>query len=269
MYRVKFSYSRPGADRRHYINADNVTVILGRLPHELWHMLRAVHFNDRARGKVILGYVNKGRREIAICALPPRVSMKWARSSGDANHYGAIRGAQWPTLAVRRYQLYYTFLHELGHLQIVLPDKTNPRRKYMGERKAHEFANYWRKKLWAKEFDHPDPVHNPPSKEELRLLKSGWIKAHNLYKKGLNLDNAKDTEKAMSYYRQSIEIYSDHTQALERLGMLTCEQGENKSDKPALKQAKAWLGHALSIDPLLPHAGKYLKLVRERLAGPT
>jgi hypothetical protein len=27
----------------------------------------------------------------------------------------------------------------------------------------------WRRRLWSKHFDHPDPVHNRPSKEELAL----------------------------------------------------------------------------------------------------
>lgn len=262
MHKIKFSYTKPGADRRHYINEDDVGVILGRLPYELWQMLKTVHFNDRSVGSRWLGYVNKGRREIAICAQAPRMSLR----RGGPDRYGAVEGAQWPTLAVRRFMLYDTFLHELGHLQIILPDRSNPRRKYAGETKAQEFANYWRKKLWAKKFNHLDPVHNPPSKQELHLLKSGWIKAHNLYKKGLNLDNAKDTERALSYYRQATETYPDHTQALERLGMLTYNQGEKDSNKAALKQAEAWLRHALSIDPLLPHAGKYLQMVKKHLA---
>lgn len=267
MHKVKFSYTRPGADRRHYINEDDVKVILERLPSELWRTLKAVYFNDVSEGGKTYGYVNQGRREIAICALPPRVSLRWARSAGDPDQYGAIKGTQWPTLAIRRYQLYYTFLHELGHLQVVRPDKKDPDRKYGGEKVAHEFANYWRKKLWAEKNNHPDPIHNPPSKKELNLLESGWTKAHNLYKKGLNLDNAKDRERAMSYYRQAIEAYPNHTQALERLGVLTHEQGEKDSDKPALKQAERWLKHALSIDPLLPYAGKYLEMVRKGLAG--
>jgi len=266
MHKVKFSYSKPGGDRRHYINEDDVRVILGRLPYELWRRLKAVHFNDQAEGRQTLGYVNQGHREIAICALPPRMSLRWARSSGDPDQYGAVKGAQWPTLAVRRYQLYYTFLHELGHLQVILPDKSDPLRKYAGETKTHLFTNQWRKKLWAEKFDHPDPVHNPPSKEELRLLKRGWVKAHFLYKKGLNIDHSKDTEKAMSYYRQAIEIYPNHTQALERIGVLTYEQNETTANTEALKKAEAWLKHALSIDPLLPDAGKYLELVQKRVA---
>jgi tetratricopeptide (TPR) repeat protein len=267
MHRVKFSYTKPHSDRRHYINEDDVKVIFGRLPHELWQTLKAVHYNDRSGRDMTLGYVNQGRREIAICALPPRVSLRWARSAGDPDQYGAIKGTQWPTLAVRRYQLYYTFLHELGHLQVVRPDKKDPDRKYGGEKTAHEFANYWRKKLWKEKFDHPDPIHNSPSKQELRLLKRGWTKAHNLYKKGLNLDNAGDTEKAITYYREAIEIYPDHTQSLEAIGALTYNVKKKIGDIETFRQIEAWLQHALSIDPLLPRAGNYLRKVRKRLAG--
>lgn len=99
MHKVKFSYSKPGADRRHYINEDDVSVLLERLPYELWQMLKAVYFNDRHGRDMFLAYVHQGRHEIAICALPPRVSVNWVRPSGDANLWGATRGAQWPTLS--------------------------------------------------------------------------------------------------------------------------------------------------------------------------
>ena len=36
--------------------------------------------------------------------------------------------------------------------------------------KAQEFANQWRARLWEEPFDHPDPVHNPPSALEMELL---------------------------------------------------------------------------------------------------
>jgi hypothetical protein len=29
---------------------------------------------------------------------------------------------------------------------------------------------YWRRLLWSKHFDHPDSVHNPPTKEELENI---------------------------------------------------------------------------------------------------
>lgn len=171
MPKVKYSYSRPGGDRVHYISGDDVEVLLSRLPEELWEMLRAVHFNDRARGNRVSGYVNMGHREIGICALPPRISMtRFLWRGGVATQYGAIKGKQWPKGAVRRYQLYYTFLHELGHLQIVIPKAKNPRRKFAGETKAHKFAAYWRKRLWHEHFEHTDPVHNFPTRQEMEEL---------------------------------------------------------------------------------------------------
>lgn len=90
---VKFSRSRPGADRIHYVNEEEVRIVLSRLPSGLWHRLRAVHFNDRSRGARILGYVNRGRREIALCALPPRVSLTQALRKGQTpEQFGARRG---------------------------------------------------------------------------------------------------------------------------------------------------------------------------------
>ena len=84
---VKFSISLPGADRIHYLKEEDVRVALGRLPVELWHRLRAVHFNDRSRGIRVLGYVNRGRREIALCALPPRVTL--TQCGQPPEEYGA------------------------------------------------------------------------------------------------------------------------------------------------------------------------------------
>ncbi len=145
MRKIRFTYSRPGPLRRHYLNEEDVRVLLSRLPAELWERLRAVHFNDQARGKRVSGYVNMGRREIAICALPERVSMNTYVAIRKPTTYqpyrtpgqfGAARGRQWPELAVRRYQLYNTFLHELGHLQIIEPKARSVRRKFAGETKA-------------------------------------------------------------------------------------------------------------------------------------
>jgi hypothetical protein len=70
-------------------------------------------------------------------------------------------------LAVRRFFLYDVFLHELGHLQIVDPSAKTNRRRFASESLAQEFANHWRRALWAQHFDHPDPAHNTPSSEEV------------------------------------------------------------------------------------------------------
>lgn len=171
MPRIRHTYSRAGEKRRHYINGGDVDVLLSRIPCELWSRLRAVHFNDRGRGCRVAGYVNKGRREIAICALPPRVSLSRYLIRKSPQEFGAIRGHQWSEVAVRRFMLYEVFLHELGHLQIVEPTAKRVRRKFASETKAQDFADYWRTKLWRDKFEHADPVHNPPTAVELDRLK--------------------------------------------------------------------------------------------------
>lgn len=66
--------------------------------------------------------------------------------------------------------LYDVFLHELGHLQVVVPKARNPRRRFASETKAQQFADNWRKRLWSELCDHIDPIHNPPSQLELEML---------------------------------------------------------------------------------------------------
>jgi hypothetical protein len=59
--------------------------------------------------------------------------------------------------------LYEVFLHELGHLQVIYPKARRNNRRFAGETKAQEFADFWRKSLWSRPLAHPDPTHNPPS----------------------------------------------------------------------------------------------------------
>jgi hypothetical protein len=168
---VKFSVSAVGADRIHHVNEEDVRVVLSRLPLELWYRLRAVHFNDRSRGARVLGYVNYGRREIALCALPPRVSFWRALERGERpGQFGAQRGRQWPSLAIRRFILYDVFLHELGHLQLVNGNARSERLRFAREKLAQAFAVQWRKRLWSAPFPNPDPVHNPPRLGELARI---------------------------------------------------------------------------------------------------
>jgi hypothetical protein len=163
MPKVKFSYTTPGGDRRHYLNEEDVLIVLSRLPEETWQRLRAVHFNDRGFGVRTLGYVNRGRREIAICALPPRLSLTRFLVKGQTcEEFGAKRGAQWPHLAIRRFLLYDVFLHELGHLQLIREETRSERLRFALEKKAEEFADGWRRRLWSEYYDHADPVHNQP-----------------------------------------------------------------------------------------------------------
>jgi hypothetical protein len=170
MSRIKYSYTIAKERRKHYLDGQDIEVLLNRLPPELWSRLRAVHFNDRARGNRTLGYVNRGRREITICALPPNVSLSACLTRRSPRLFGAIRGYQWPERAVRRFMLYDVFLHELGHLQVVDAKARTVRRQFASETKAQEFADEWRARLWSEPFAHPDPIHNPASPVELEIL---------------------------------------------------------------------------------------------------
>lgn len=164
MRKLKFNYTNPGSDRRHYLDESNISVLLNRMPEETWQRLRAVHFNDSSFGVRMLGYVEQGHREITICALPPRVSLTRFLVKGQScEEFGAKRGAQWPHLAIRRFLLYDTFLHELGHLQMINENRRSERLRFAREKYAQEFADRWRKKLWSVYFEHSDPIHNGPN----------------------------------------------------------------------------------------------------------
>ena len=170
---IKFTKTKLKSDRVHWITEEDVRVVLGRLPPETWRRLRAVHFNDQSGGNRMAGYVTRGRREIAICALPPRVSLTSYLDRGQSPRiFGAKRAAQWPPLAIRRFLLYDVFLHELGHLQVIDESKKEMDRKFAREARAEEFAAYWRGRLYKEQFDHPDPVHRGPTKEEFAALES-------------------------------------------------------------------------------------------------
>jgi hypothetical protein len=166
--RIKFTFSRPKGDRIHHVVEDDIRVVLSRLPVDTWDRLRAVHFNDRSRGGRILGYVTSSSREIALCALPPRISFTRALAKGESiAAFGATRGKQWPGLAIRRFMLYDVFLHELGHLQLIDAKSRSDRLKFAREKLAQQFAMKWCQALWSEPFAHPDPVHNRASPLEI------------------------------------------------------------------------------------------------------
>ena len=57
-----------GSQRRHYIDEDDVKVVLSRLPDELFARLKRVLFKDDAEGRRTYGYTTtRGRREISLC----------------------------------------------------------------------------------------------------------------------------------------------------------------------------------------------------------
>jgi tetratricopeptide (TPR) repeat protein len=164
---LRITVSPPGGDRVHHVTPDDIRVVLSRLPADVCGRLKAVHLNDRCSGVRRLGYVNRARRELALCACPPRLSLARFLVRGQSpGRFGARRGRQWPGLAVRRFLLYDVLLHELGHLQPVDVRARSSRRRFAGETLAQAFAMRWCATLWAEPFDHPDPVHNRPTPAE-------------------------------------------------------------------------------------------------------
>ena len=171
MAKIKFTYEKPRGDFIHYVNKEDVLVVLSRLPHEVWNMLKTVHFKAQSRysfGHKVNIPTNTTRREITLFAFPPRLSLSQLAISqkNSPRYFGATPGYQWPRLAVRRYQLYGALLHGIGLLQIINPDRKSSLLKTR-RTKIEEFAAYWRGKLWSEKFDHPDPVHNPPDEKEI------------------------------------------------------------------------------------------------------
>ncbi len=250
---IKFKYDRPAGDRRHYVDEEDVKIVLSRLPSELYSQLRAVYFKDDARGNRIGGYVTPGRKEVTLCALPPRISLGAAlRRSQNPPMFGAVRGCQWPSLAVRRYLLYNTFLHELGHMQMINRKSKSIRRKYAGETKAQNFAEYWCKTLWSKPYGHHDSVHNSPSTAELEGLYSGWDQGHCEYKKGLIYEEKGKKELAVLQYTRAVSLYEGHPLALEALGIFQYEKVNSSS------RAIGFLKRALDLDPTLHDANLFI-----------
>jgi len=243
-------------NRHHFVTEDEVRVVLERLPTYLWERLATVHFNDRANGCRRLGYVTGGKDAISLCALPQRLSLTpFLRGRQTPTQFGALRGCQWPLLAVRRFMLYNVFLHELGHLQVVKEKAKSTRRKFAGENRAEQFADHWRRELWSRPFPHPDPVHNPPSPEELKALSDGWSNAHSDYKQGLFAEKAKRYEAAVLLYTRAVDRYSRHEMALERLGVLTyAGKGTTQSTSAAIEHLDA----AIELDPTLLDANLFL-----------
>ncbi len=260
---IEFVKHKCASHRRHYINEEDVKVLLSRLPEDLYSRLKKVHFKDDARGNRCYGYTTKrGRKEITICAMPIRFSIsKLIQSTPGQSHrtFGAVKGSQWPIRAIRRFMLYDVFLHELGHLQIIDSKAKNVNRKFASETKAQEFADYWRGKLWSKSLDHPDPVHNRPSKKEIDGLEN-WVESHLAYRRGMELKQRNKRKEAIEYFEKSISLYKDHSLALESLGMCIFSTSTGSDDEKNLRKAEKLFKRALSIDPLLPDANLILAM---------
>lgn len=153
-----------------YLRPTDIKVAINRIPEEFRERLRDIITWHRSHGVRRLGFVRHlGRRDINLCVmLPPRLSLgRYLRKGQNAQEFGAPARGQWTPWAVRRYMLYDVLLHELGHLQLVKPKSKNWNRKFASETLAQDFSDKWRRKLYSKSFDHPDPIHNPPTEEEL------------------------------------------------------------------------------------------------------
>ena len=214
--RIGFTIHPIRCDRLHFITPEDVRVVLRRLPAEVIQRVRHVHFNNR-RGR--LGYTTvRGRREIGLCAVPVRTSFnRYLRRSQSPGLFGAVRGAQWPVLAVRRFMLYNVLLHEIGHLQIIDRKSRNWRHRFAGEPRAQDFAEYWCKRLWSEPFDHPDPVHNRPSPDEFAAVQENWQPAHAAYKQGLKRVRRNEHQRARPWLMEAIQRWPTHPLAIEEL----------------------------------------------------
>lgn len=248
---MKLHFRITESDRRHYVDEADVEVVLSRLPAELTERIHGIYFSDDSMGNRRLGYTTTaGRRNIALCALPPNVSLNgYIRGPQTAQMFGAVKGTQWPALAVRRYMLYNTLLHEIGHLQVVHERARTPRRKFADEPVAEDFANQWREDLWSKPFAHPDPVHNPPSAEEIRALAS-WGEAHTEYKRSIGVKE----HDARKHCERAVELFPDHSRALIRLAhwlVNDAMDGDAGAQNDARARAIDLLTRALRTDPTL------------------
>ncbi|MGP0063930.1 MAG: tetratricopeptide repeat protein [Isosphaeraceae bacterium] len=162
---------------------------------------------------------------------------------------------------MRRFLLYDVFLHELGHIQVVNLKAKTTRRRFAGETRAQEFAEDWCRELWSRPFDHPDPVHGPPSREEVENVRAGWSVANGDYKKGLLCEKAARYEEAVFLLTRAIARYPGHSMALERLGALTyAGRGTAESNAGAIELLDA----AVRLDPTLPDANLFLAMALAR-----
>jgi len=259
---ITFTSHAPRGDRRHFITEAQIRVVLDRLPSPLWDRLVAVHFNDGARSPRSLGHVTRGRTEISLCALPPRINLAAClRRSQSPSRFGAVRGCQWPGLAVRRFMLYDVFLHELGHMRVVDEKAKRIDRKFASETRAQEFAEHWCRELWSQPFDHLDPVHNPPTAAEIETVRGGWKVANSDYKKGLRFEKSKRYEEAVLHLTRAVDRYPGHSLALERLGVLTYSGlGTTGNTVGSIE----FLGSAVRQDPTLFEANVFLGLAFAR-----
>ncbi|MEZ5326740.1 MAG: tetratricopeptide repeat protein [Verrucomicrobiales bacterium] len=214
-----------GSHRRRYVGESDVKVVLSRLPKPLWKRLEKVVFRDDWGRSRTLGYtLTKSRRDIALCNLPTRLSLRQccALHGCSPEDFGAPLRGQWPALAIRRFQLYSTLLHEIGHLQTIHPNNSQPRRKFAAEPLAEEFAQEWRGRLWSEHFEHPDPVHNAPSVEEIALVRANWAEAHLIYREAMmelsKTGSGQRLRELEPCFQRAVDLFPQHSLAQAKLG---------------------------------------------------
>src|SRR5690349_11620800 len=140
-----------------YVSLNDIQIVLDRIPADLRSRVREVFLSNKNYAVRVLGSVRtRGRRDITLyTVLPARVSLREYLGKGrNAAEFGAPRRGQWPPWAVRRFLLYDTLLHEIGHLQLVRPKGRGWNRKFASETLAKDFATTWRRDLYATPFDH-------------------------------------------------------------------------------------------------------------------
>lgn len=203
---ITFHEKNIRSDLYRYLKKEDVLILLNRLPLEEYQQLRSVTF-ETCRGADAYGYVHHKRiTGIVICDQSERLSvLTKSAKRGMYEEFGALKNMKWPTVAVRRYLLYHTFLHELRHTQITQSEKKFTREKIPLEKLANEYADFWRGELYQNHFNHSDPVHNLPSEGEKERLKLYWPKAMEFLQIGIRHNGKKQFQKALRAYELAVE----------------------------------------------------------------
>lgn len=236
---VTFSFHPVGGDRRFFVDEADVRAVIERLPKRFRRALARVRFDDVGWETYKAGYSKSGSREIALCALPPRVSLtRFLPNSVSPHEFGAVRGAQWPALAVGRYQLYHVFLAML----IALEGRHGDGAAEMGTE-----ARKLRHELWEATPPELGALHHAPDEAESTRIAEHWKPAHAAYKRGLLLERQSEFGPAERAFREALEHEPTHPLALEHLGAAAVGAGR-------VHDAIALLQRAVAADHTLPRA---------------
>jgi hypothetical protein len=155
-----------------YVSDLDIAIVLARVPDEYRTRVRDVLRRRSSDAKTLGSVTTFGRRDIELSTrLPIRVSLgRYLHGGQSPEEFGAPKLGQWPPWAVRRFVLYDVLFHEVGHLQVIDKSASRVKRKFASETRAQEFADELRRTLYSEPFEHPDPVHNTPTIEELSMF---------------------------------------------------------------------------------------------------